>query len=207
MPKEPSQIKLSILMLSIPNRLDKYKTLQDKLLGQIGDREDVEVICLIDNKSFHIYEKRNELLDMARGKYITFLDDDDDVADEYIEETTRVIEQSEEWDVIAFDQMCYLDGKKCRVFTDLRNPHEPVRLKNENEYHDCLRPPYHWCLWKRELAQTEKFVAHYHPQTGQSCEDIHWLSRLYPKCLRQYKIDRALHIYRWSPDTTESILK
>ena len=208
MPKDSSQIRFSILMLSIPSRLDKYKKLQDKLLGQIGDREDVEVLCLIDNKAFHIYEKRNELLQMARGSYIAFLDDDDDVSDDYIEEIMNVITiRTDEWDVIAFDQMCDIDGKSCRVWSDIRNPHEPVRMKNESEYHDCLRPPYHWCVWRTELAQSEKFVAHYHETTGQSCEDIHWLARLYPKVLRQYKIEKCLHIYQWSPDTTESILK
>ena len=207
MPKDPSQIKLSILILSIPSRLEKYQVLQNKLLDQIRDREDVEVLCMIDNKSFHIYEKRNVLLQAARGSHLAWLDDDDDVSDDYIEEITKVIEADSSWDVIAFDQMCDLDGKPCKVLSDIRHPHEPVRLKNENEYHDCLRPPYHWCVWRTELAQSEEFVSHYHPQTGQSCEDIHWLSRLYPKVKSQHKINKCLHIYQWSPDTTESIVK
>ena len=43
--KDSSQLKLSILILSIPSRLDKYVALQDKLLGQIGDREDRQLYC------------------------------------------------------------------------------------------------------------------------------------------------------------------
>jgi len=207
MPKNPNDIKLSILMLSIPNRLEKYQKLQNKLLEQIGDRQDVEVICLVDNKSLHIYEKRNELMRIARGSHITFLDDDDDVADNYIEKITGVIEKDPSWDVISFNQHCDLDGKTCKVFCEMGNPHEPVIPLDDKTYHDCLRPPYHWCVWRKELAASEEFVANYHPQTGQSCEDIDWLMRLYPKVSRSYKLDDFLHIYQWSPSTTESILK
>ena len=61
MPKDLSQIKSvfytfnSVSSRAIPN-------LQNKLLDQIGDREDVEVLSFNDNKSLHIYEKRNVLL-------------------------------------------------------------------------------------------------------------------------------------------------
>ena len=91
MPKDPSQIKLSILILSIPSRLEQYEILQNKLLDQIGDREDVEVLSFIDNKSLHIYEKRNVLLQAARGSHLCWLDDDDDIADNYISRLTEVI--------------------------------------------------------------------------------------------------------------------
>ena len=81
MPKNPENIKLSVLILTIPSRFEIFKPLLNKLMNQIGDREDVEILSLLDNKSLHIYEKRNKLLDIARGTHITFLDDDDDISD------------------------------------------------------------------------------------------------------------------------------
>mgnify|MGYP003124414324 CR=1 FL=1 len=205
MPKEPSKIKLSILILSIPSRLEKYTVLQNKLLEQIGDREDVEVLSFIDNKSFHIYEKRNVLLNAARGSHLCWLDDDDDVEDNYISCLTDIIENDPSWDVISFNQNAYLDGKHARIFCDMYNPHDPVLVDQTGEYRDTLRPPYHWCCWKTELAQSEQFVETY-SQTGQSCEDIQWLSRLYPKVLRSYKSDEFLHVYQWSTEETESVV-
>ena len=80
MPKSPENIKLSILILSIPSRIKQLETLLEKLENQFDD-DRVEILVMLDNKSFHIYEKRNELLDMARGEYLCFLDDDDNVAE------------------------------------------------------------------------------------------------------------------------------
>ncbi len=210
MPKDSSKLKLSILILSIPSRLEKYKILQDKLLDQIGDREDVEVLCLIDNKSMHIFEKRNELLRSARGTHIAWLDDDDDVADNYIERLTETIEDNPNTDVISFNQDCYLNGVHAKVFLKMGNPHEPVVAIADgysHSYKDTLRPPYHFCVWKRTLAQSEQFNSVYHPQSGQSCEDIDWLMRLYPKVEESVALDDFLHIYQWSSEETESIVK
>lgn len=210
MPKDSSKLKLSILILSIPSRLEKYKILQDKLLDQIGDREDVEILCLIDNKSMHIYEKRNELLRSARGSHIVWLDDDDDVADTYIERLTQAIELTPDADVVSFNQDCYLNGVHARVYCKMGNPHQPVTVVADGYstgYADTLRPPYHWCVWKRTLAQSEEFKSAYHPQTGQSCEDIDWLTRLYPKVEEEVNLEDFLHIYRWSSEETESIVK
>jgi glycosyltransferase involved in cell wall biosynthesis len=209
MPKNKDDIKFSVLMLSIPSRLDKYRVLQDKLLDQIGDREDVEVICVIDNKSLHIWEKRNELLRMARGTHIAWLDDDDDVADNYIERLTETIEANPNADVISFNQDCYLDGIHARVFLKMGNPHEavvPVSDGYSQGFKDTRRPPYHFNVWKRTLAQSEPFRSMYHPTTGQSCEDIEWLSRLYPKVEESVSLDDFLHIYQWSSKETESIV-
>lgn len=206
MPKDQSQIKLSILILSIPSRLGQYKILQDKLLDQIGDREDVEILSFIDNKSFHIYEKRNVLLQAARGSHLCWLDDDDDIADNYISRLTEIIENNPTADVISFNQDTYLDGKHARVYCEMGNPHDPVVPDGLGGFKDTLRPPYHWCCWRSELAQSESFESHY-SQTGQSCEDIHWLVRLYPKVKISCNVDDFLHIYRWTSEGTESILK
>jgi len=211
MPKDPKNIKLSILILSIPSRFNIFKPLVDKLMEQIGDRRDVEILSLFDNKSLHIYEKRNELIKIARGSHITFLDDDDDVATDYILKITEAIEKNPKSDVISFNQVCYLDGVKAKVFAKMGNPQEPVVLdpKDPTRYKDTLRLPWHWCVWKTSLAISEKFRPKYaFGTTGQSEEDIDWLNRLYPKVKQSvYLKDDWLHIYRWSPETTESWLR
>jgi hypothetical protein len=210
MPKNPDNIKFSILILSIPNRLDIFKPLLDKLMDQIGEREDVEILSLLDNKSLHIYEKRNELMRVARGSHLAFLDDDDDVSDDYVKKITEAIADNPSADVISFNQVCFLSGKKARVFAKMGNPHESVRIDplSPNRYKDTLRPPYHWCVWKASLARSEAFKGIYSGGTsGQSMEDIDWLKRLYPKVSTSVYLEKeSLHIYRWSPQTTESVL-
>ena len=210
MPKDPKKIKFSILVLSIPSRFDIFKPLVEKLLKQTGDMEDVEILSLMDNKSLHIYEKRNELVRIARGSHIAFLDDDDDVSNDYIKKIVEAIGDNPQADVISFNQMCYLDGKEARVFAAMGNPQDPVQLdpSNPSKYKDTLRLPWHWCVWKKSLAITEPFRGAYsYGESGQSEEDIDWLNRLYPKVKKDvYLKDEWLHIYRWSPQTTESWL-
>lgn len=205
MPKEPHQIKLSILILSIPSRFEKLQKLIQKLESQIRD-DDVEILSLVDNKSFHIYEKRNELLDMARGDYISFLDDDDAVTDEYIPSILRAIE--EEPDVICFKQHCNYNGYPFDVYFDINHTWRPMEQLRFNgvTFNDLNRPPFHMCPFKAEIAQSERFTENY-DHNGQSCEDADWLLRLYPKVKSQVFIDKVLHQYLYNSQETESILK
>ena len=220
MPKNKDIIKLSILILSIPSRLHFLKPLMEKLERQIGDRGDVEILSLMDNKSLHIWEKRNELMKIARGSHLTWLDDDDDVNDNYVSKLTETIHKNPNVDVISFDQMCYLNGGEMRVFAEMGNPHENVGLdpNNPTKYRDTLRPPYHWCCWKTSLASSEAFKASCGMvrdgvlltspgNVGQSTEDFEWLKRLYPKVKESiYLKGFYLHIYRYSTTISESSL-
>lgn len=205
MAKNADKIKLSILILSIPSRFNLFQTLSNKILNQIGEREDVEMLSIVDNKSLHIHEKRNELLRIARGSHIAFLDDDDDISDDYIEKITSAITNNPEADVVSFNQTIYLDGKEGKVFAKMGNPQEGVvdHPTNPAIFKDTLRLPWHWCVWKRSLACSEEFRLNY--VGGQSCEDIDWLNRLYPKVSESvYLQEDCLHTYRYSSSETES---
>ena len=209
MPKNKDAIKLSILILSIPSRLHFLKPLMEKLEKQIGGRGDVEIISIMDNKSFGISEKRNELMKLARGTHLTWIDDDDDVSDNYVSKLTETINYNPNVDVISFDQMCYLEGKTARVFAQMGNPHEPVVLdpNDPTRYRDTLRPPYHWCCWKTSLATSESFRNPHNIRGVQIGEDIDWLNRLYPKVEESvYLQGHYLHIYRYSTSISESLL-
>jgi len=206
MPKQVDQIKLSILILSIPSRIFKLQQLLEKLELQI-DNDSVEILSFVDNKSFHIYEKRNELLSLARGKYLCFLDDDDTVATDFIPSILEVIEKDSP-DVVCFQQHCNYNGYEYDVIFDIKHNWEPMdQLQyNGHGFNDLKRPPFHMCPWKAILAQSEEFRENY-DANGQSCEDADWLRRLYPKVKKQIYINKPLHFYHYSSQETESIVK
>ena len=207
MPKNPKNIKFSILILSIPSRLHFLVPLMQKLERQIGDRQDVEIISIMDNKSFGISEKRNELLKLARGSHLAWIDDDDDVADNYIDRLTETIEKNPNVDVISFNQLCYLEKMEAKVFAKMGNPHEEVVFDYASmRYKDTLRPPYHWCVWKTSLAQSEDFRSDVMIPGSDMGEDIDWLARLYPRVKSSVYLDKdVLHIYRYSEKVSESL--
>jgi len=180
----------------------------EKLEDQIGDRQDVEIISLMDNKYFGISEKRNELMKLARGSHLTWIDDDDDVADNYISKLTEAIYCNPQVDVISFNQLCYLEGIEAKVFSKMGNPHEDVTIdpSNPSRYKDTLRPPYHWCVWKTSLAKLENFRSNVLIQGSDVGEDIDWLSRLYPRVKQDVYLENdVLHIYRYSKNISESL--
>jgi glycosyltransferase involved in cell wall biosynthesis len=205
--KNEKNINLSILILSIPSRLDKLTTLLHKLETQIKHRpEKVEILCLLDNKSKHIADKRNDLLNAASGKYIVFLDDDDDISDDYITSLVDIIDEYPNTDIITFNQRCLIDGRKMNVSFGMNNPTEHPYVMPDGNLSDILRPPFHICVWKTDIAKTEEFERIY-DANGQSGEDHHWCKKLYPKIKTEYKINKQLHHYIYDSTTTESILK
>lgn len=204
MPVEDNKILWSICILSIPERLSNL----DKIYKKLSKDDRVEIITLLDNKSISIAEKRNKLLSISRGKFVSFLDDDDDVDENFVNEILKVIEETQQKspndlvDVIVFDQKCIIDGKTLMVNFNVGNPHEPAILNEKGEFNPIKRPPYHMHIWKKEIACSERFRSVYF--NGQSSEDIDWLLRLYPKIRTFAKINKVLHYYIYNSKTTAS---
>jgi glycosyltransferase involved in cell wall biosynthesis len=207
MPVPASEIKFSILILSIPSRFESLKAAVNHLQEQAdatGQGKSVEILVLLDNKSKSISEKRNDLLQMARGKYIAFLDDDDAVSKDYMSKILKAIDENDV-DCISFNQWCSLDGEPMDVEFGIGNPHGHLWRDEDGFLGDIKRPPYHMCLWRREIAITEAFNPVY-GANGQSTEDIDWLMRLYPKIQTEHHIPDALHGYIYNSKTTESLV-
>ncbi len=94
---EQSKVILSILMCSLKEREKLFAFIHAKIFDQIlnfFNREGkiIEFIYEIDNGEMTIGEKRNKLLLRAQGEYICFVDDDDDVSDDYIESIMNALE-------------------------------------------------------------------------------------------------------------------
>lgn len=208
MPVPASDIKFSVMMLSIPERVESMKAAVDHLQKQAdesGQPKSVEILVLLDNRSKSISEKRNDLLGMARGKYVAFLDDDDAVSKDYMGKILAAIDAHDGVDCISFNQWCSIDGEPMDVHFGIGNPHGQLWRDEDGFLGDIKRPPYHMCVWRRDIAQSEEFNAVY-GANGQSSEDIDWLLRLYPKVQTEHHIDDSLHGYIYSSQTTTSLV-
>ena len=85
-------IKLSILIPTIPSRISTFfPTLTNKLLRQCKNRNDIEILGFFDNKKRSIGMKRQGLLDLIKGEYFVFIDDDDDISEDYIDEIFKAL--------------------------------------------------------------------------------------------------------------------
>jgi hypothetical protein len=200
-------IALSILVLTLPERHRPFRRLVGKLDAQARGRSDVEVLALLDNQALTISEKRNALLAMARGTHLAFVDDDDDVADDYVARITAAIAADPAVDVVCFHQVFRLNGKPGRVLSAMEHPTEPpLRSLGIWRFADLRRKPYHWCAWRSALAKSEAFREARRPRSGQSYEDLDWLLRLYPKVTRSVVVDACLHVYEYDDRLTRSRL-
>lgn len=190
--------KLSILIPSIPSRVEgKMIPLFNKIQAQIDKLEnpkDVELLCFIDNKRRSIGYKRESLVYIARGNYLAFVDDDDDVEDHYIEKVVNAIYTNPDVDVITFKEKVFINGSGPFNLTFQLGYHtnDPVQVPN------ARRPPWQSCFWKRKIAQSCHF-----PDL-MSEEDWAWASQLNQIAKTSYHIDDFMKTYRWDENITEA---
>jgi len=184
-----------LLSVLIPSVFDRNASpLCQKLLAQIGDQP-VELLVFTDNRKRPLGPKRNVLLDAAQGEFITHLDDDDDVAADYLKEIIATIRQRPDSDVIVFNQQAQLLGygfgeNPYIVRTGIEFENEDSKMEGDVRL-DIHRKPWHWCVWRSVLAKSARFPGH---TMG---EDWHWLQQLIPQVRIQTRIDKVLHYYRY----------
>lgn len=157
---------LSILICSINGReemlsnlvcfLDKqgggFKGLYSKYINgcSVGilTYEEHEIIFAIDDKNISTGNKRQLLLDAAKGKLISFIDEDDEVYDYYIEQGINVAKG--DWDCASmYGNMTTDGGNYIEWHLSKDNPNSTVKRNGKNFY---LRTTNHLCFVKRELA-------------------------------------------------------
>ena len=186
---------LSILIPAIPERANMLMNLLDKLYNQLDGipiDNDVEILVFMDNRVRSIGMKREGLKKLAKGKYFCFLDDDDDVTDDYLFELWSKC-KDEDVDVICFDSLADVEGVKSQV---------SVSIKNQNEQYnhdgDTLRKPCHVNCWN-----TKKFKK-YHFSDASYGEDFYFAEKCYPHITTSYKIDKILHYYNFRADISKA---
>jgi hypothetical protein len=186
---------VSILIPTLFERQDKCGRLLMDLYTQIKDNnlEDlVEVISMNDNRSVKLYEKRNTMQKLARGKYFLHHDDDDILVSDFCKTVVDFIQKmDEEVDVINIEQKAFVGTDSFVVKSDLDQglnlrPVEPKIYK---------RYPWQWSLWNRKRFQ---HVMRSDIDTN-AREDQNWLKRVsleYPKT-QAFIEGKILHEYHF----------
>lgn len=188
-------MKLSILVPSVAERRNTFlpKSLE-MLYGQLEglpleNQKQVEILYLIDNKSIMLGDKRNLMIDMAKGEYIAFVDCDDRIAEDYISSLLEGIKSGS--DSIVFLAEVSLNGlepKICRYSKDY--PHD---YNTADEY---IRIPNHIPCIRKEVSKKVSFPS------LKNAEDSAYSKLLKPHLKSEFKIDRVLYYYDYSDITT-----
>lgn len=168
----------SILIATVPSRKAKVKKLLEKLERLTKDYDDIQIFCLYDNMKISTGAKRQKLLNMTDSAYISFLDDDDDISEDYISEIYPHIKPYIH-DIVSF------------------NVHYKDNVGGDKIYDFTEYPPTHVHLRKRENLV--------HPfadiKTG---EDREWMLVNSPFFHDIYHIPKVLYTYQFSTTETEA---
>ena len=191
---------LSIVIPATPKRMQSHLIpLFESLTKQVdalANPNDVEVLVFLDNKKRSIGYKRDTLVQMARGEYVIFTDDDDHVSDTYVQEFNTAIINNRGVDVITFNQWCVInDNPKLPVRFKLGHPvNEPVVAPN-----GATRPPWHVCAWKTEIAKR------FHFPDSMYGEDWAWAVQCNAVAKTSFHIDKFLQAYIYNDKVTEAV--
>ena len=107
-------------------------------------------ILVDDHETDSIGKKRNRLLQQASGRYIAFIDSDDDVYEKYVQWVAE--ECIKGYDCVELNGIYTEDGKNPRVFR------HSIKYKGWYEKDDVFyRPPNHLNAVKADIAKQMKF--------------------------------------------------
>ena len=199
----------SILVCMIPERYHTTQPLLYNLLESqaVARRPDVELLAFLDNRRRSVGGKRNALLDAALGEYISFIDDDDEVAINYVDKILAAIVEgrkvSPPVDVICFPQRATLSPHgvihEC-TYSLAHAKREPKRLLEATDKPNVLKwtgPPAHTMAWRREIVKDIRFPEQ---QFG---EDVAWVDAACAKAITEVVITgEPLYIYKFDEERT-----
>ena len=190
-------VALSILVCGVHTRYDTFlPKIQKQLFDQLNnlseeDQESVEILILTDNKKMMLGHKRNKMVELAQGKYITFVDDDDRIADDYIK--TILDATAHDTDCIVFQAEVSLNGEPPKICYYSKGVQRD--FNTASAYH---RIPNHICCVKKSVSLKSSF-----PNILYG-EDSGYGKVLLPNLKTEHKIDKVLYYYDYNADTTET---
>lgn len=180
---------LSILICTIKGREKSLEHLMSLLKPQMTD--EVEIIVACDDCEMTIGAKRNKLLKQATGRYIAFVDDDDEVSPNYVDYILRATRFKT--DSIGIEGIVTINGTHPKKFI-----HSMKHKKWEEVNEIFLRSPNHCNPVKREIATKVGF----NPNKSFE-EDKEYSKNLLPHLRSEVHINKPIYKYLFSTKKKE----
>ena len=179
-----------------------------KLLFQIGNRSDIELIGFFDNKKRSVGHKRNELLRLAQGEYMVFIDDDDDIANDFVSTIMGTLQANPSADCVVYDCITTIDGNiHAQTYSKYSIAYEYHQIESVGP--NPLNPaatikfqwrgkPAHTMVYKSELAKRHVYI---NQNYG---EDVDWVKRACMDIRNEIRIDKVLYFYNFNSAVSET---
>jgi len=180
----------SVLIPTLESRRAQFRHLCEHLTSQVRAahlENSVEILHERDDRQASIGAKRNALVNRACGRFVAFVDDDDDVSDDYIATICEVIGRRPDIDCIGIKGIITFRGGHPHEFT-----HSLCYRDYFSRKHNYFRPPYHLNPILRAIAARFPFRA------VSYSEDVDWALRLQRAGVLQCEefIDLPLYFYK-----------
>ena len=189
-----------ILTIGISSLYERKESLNEllKFMDLSTNKENlhkVEFIINVDDGEKTVGQKRNEILEQAKGKFVCYVDDDDKVDEEYINLILKTIEENPDLDCIGFTGMYYVNGEPTMLFKHAKE--YGGHYKKEGIQY---RPVNHLNPVRTELAKQIGF-----PEKNFG-EDSDYCDRLLESGLLKNEIilDKVMYHYLWNSELTRT---
>lgn len=188
-------MKLSILIPTVPSRIQKLT----RLLTDLHEQEkafpgEIEILAVYDNKTRILGQKRNDLVQLAQGEFLTFIDDDDRLSPDYLVEIMKALRENPDTDCVVYEVDCSVRGAA------------PYRCYYGVEYdYTGVTPagwfgkPAHTMVWRSSIAKAHAFpIANFGEDTG-------WVKLAWPDIKKQTRIGKVLYFYDADDRLSETV--
>jgi glycosyltransferase involved in cell wall biosynthesis len=184
---------LSVLILTLPTRIESYSNLLRSLNKQVIDNNlmnKVQILSLCDTKELSVGNKRNVLLNQSCGKYICFIDDDDVISDDYLIKIISATNSNA--DVITFCGDYVENNIKTPFSISL------IHRGNYNYPNIFYRLPNHLCPVKREIAIKCLFT------DKNFGEDSDYAEKIHNHIKNEFHIQDKLYFYMYDSNQSQT---
>lgn len=200
---EPPAPVLSILIPTVVGREPKFNVLKTKIKSQAEAAAlvlglDIEIISAKDNKEISIGKKRQILYQKARGIFSVQLDDDDDIADDYVKTVHAAAQHAVKVgaDCIGYQELCSTTQNKVKKLSNfsLKYPAwKEFQFAEEAGFHHYRTP---FC---KTPILTKLCVKAGVPDMRFG-EDHEFAKRVYPLLQKEVYISKVMYLYNYAPE-------
>lgn len=192
---DPSAPIWDILIPTLGQRRDSFARLLERLLPQTEPHGgQVRVVALWNNGERRVAEVRQDLLDYGDAEYRCFVDDDDLVSKDYVQQIMQALPLGP--DMVGFNTEITRNGRRWRMAnTDLKFGGFGVKGGKSKGLPILTRDIVHLCPIRTKIARQGSFV----DTPPGAAEDMHWIVQMRGKVTNCHYIDRTLYHYQYSP--------